>query len=449
MFGFMKPPPHIARLPKDQIDPYYKRLRWQIFAGIFIGYAGFYLLRKNFSLAMPFLIEQGYSKGDLSWALSATALAYGLSKFFMGNVSDRSNARLFLMLGLVLSAAISLVMGLVPWVLSSIMMIVALSFLNGWVQGMGWPPCGRVMVHWWSHKERGSVVSVWNVAHNVGGGLMAILAYYGLLRFGGDWHAVFYVPAMAAILVGLFAFITMRDTPQSVGLPPIEDYKNDYPPDYNAKKDEQEFSAKEIFFQYVFNNKLLWYIALANVFVYLIRYGILDWSPTYLKEAKQFTMDKSSWGYALYEWAGIPGTLLCGWVSDKFFGGRRGLTGVVFMVLTTIAVAVYWLNPAGHAGVDMAMLIAIGFLIYGPVMLIGLHALELVPKKAAGTAAGFTGMFGYIGGTAIGSPIIGYLTDHFGWDSAFIFMIAGSLLAIFFLILTLASEKRVDKTVAA
>ncbi len=234
MLGFMKPPPHIERLPVERADPIYRKLRFQIFAGIFIGYAGYYLLRKNFSLAMPFLVEQGYTKGQLSWALSATALAYGLSKFFMGNVSDRSNARVFLALGLILSAAISLTMGLFPIVLSSLFLIVALSFINGWVQGMGWPPCGRVMVHWWSHKERGSVVSVWNVAHNVGGGMMAILAYGGLLSFGGDWHAVFYVPAVTAIFVALFAYFTVRDTPQSVGLPPIEEYKNDYPPDYNA-----------------------------------------------------------------------------------------------------------------------------------------------------------------------------------------------------------------------
>lgn len=46
--------------------------------------------------------------------------------------------------------------------------------------------------------------------------------------------------------------------------------------------------------QYVLPNKLLWYIAFANVFVYLLRYGILDWSPTYLSEVKHFTVNKSS-----------------------------------------------------------------------------------------------------------------------------------------------------------
>lgn len=133
--------------------------------------------------------------------------------------------------------------------------------------------------------------------------------------------------------------------------------------------------------QYVLPNKLLWYIAIANVFVYLLRYGILDWSPTYLKEVKHFALDKSSWAYFLYEYAGIPGTLLCGWMSDKVFRGNRGATGVFFMTLVTIATIVYWMNPAGNPTVDMVCMIVIGFLIYGPVMLIGLHALELAPKK--------------------------------------------------------------------
>ena len=114
--------------------------------------------------------------------------------------------------------------------------------------------------------------------------------------------------------------------------------------------------------QYILPNKLLWYIAVANVFVYLLRYGILDWSPTYLKEVKHFALDKSSWAYFLYEYAGIPGTLLCGWMSDKVFKGNRGATGVFFMTLVTIATVVYWLNPPGNPGVDMACMIIIGFL---------------------------------------------------------------------------------------
>ena len=122
-------------------DATYRRLRWQIFAGIFVGYAGYYLVRKNFALVIPSLVEQGFSRGDLGVALAALSVAYGLSKFLMGSVSDRSNPRWFLPTGLLLSAAVMFVFGFADWATSSIAIMTALLFLNGWFQGMGWPPC--------------------------------------------------------------------------------------------------------------------------------------------------------------------------------------------------------------------------------------------------------------------------------------------------------------------
>ena len=121
MIGIFKPAPHISRLADDRVDDHYKSLRWKIFFGIFIGYAGYYLVRKNFSLAMPFLIEeQGFSKGELGLALSAVSIAYGLSKFLMGNVSDRSNPRYFLMTGLLLSSLVMFLFGFTSWATQSI-----------------------------------------------------------------------------------------------------------------------------------------------------------------------------------------------------------------------------------------------------------------------------------------------------------------------------------------
>lgn len=440
MLKFLAPAPHKARLPDDQIDATYKRLRWQIFFGIFFGYAAYYLVRKNFALAIPYLQEEGFSKTDLGFALSAISIAYGFSKFISGSFSDRSNPRVFLALGLVLSGSVMMFMGLVPWATSSIAIMFILLFLCGWFQGMGWPPCGRTMVHWWSQKERGTIVSVWNCAHNVGGGLPPLLFLLGMAIFN-DWHAAFYMPALGTFIVAVFAYIMMRDTPQSCGLPSVEEWKNDYPADYDKENSERELTAKEIFLTYVLPNKALWLIAIANVFVYLLRYGVLDWSPAYLAEVKGHGIDTSSWAYFLYEYAGIPGTLFCGWVSDKIFKGNRGLTGVVFMLMVTIATTVYWLTPPGSPNLDMFCMITIGFLIYGPVMLIGLHALELSHKKAAGTAAGFTGLFGYLGGSVIASAVIGWTVENFGWDWGFSLLIGGSALAVVLLIIVTITEK--------
>jgi OPA family glycerol-3-phosphate transporter-like MFS transporter len=160
MIGFLKPPPHRSQLPDEQVDATYTRLRYQVYIGIFVGYAGYYLVRKNFTLAMPHLVELGFSKTELGFALSGVAIAYGLSKFIMGSVSDRSNARNFMAAGLVMSSLVMIAMGLVPAATASVSVMFLLLLANGWFQGMGWPPCGRTMVHWFSASERGTKMAL-------------------------------------------------------------------------------------------------------------------------------------------------------------------------------------------------------------------------------------------------------------------------------------------------
>jgi OPA family glycerol-3-phosphate transporter-like MFS transporter len=456
MFFSLKPAPHKPQLPEEQIDPTYRWLREQVFIGTMVGYSGYYLVRTNFSLAMPLLGEQGYSKTQLGIASSALALSYGISKFLMGNVSDRSNVQKFLPLGLLLSALVCAFLplgfflstgictffGLSPSATTTftIVALYCILFLLGWFQGMGWAPCGRTMVHWFSASERGLRMAIWNVAHNIGAGLMALPTRLGLFLFVGYWGSIFYIPALIACLFAIAAFFLLRDTPQSCGLPSIEQYKNEYPENYTASF-EKEMSSREIFFTYVFNNRLLWYIAVANAFIYLIRFGVVTWAPTYLVEVKGYAIDKAGWAYFAYEWAGIPGTLLCGWMSDWFFKGQRAPATILYLVLVAAAIAVYWLHPPGQTWMVTASLIAIGFLIYGPVMMIGLHALELVPKKAAGTAAGLTGLFGYLFGTMSANIVIGWVVDYFGWDGSFILLIASCFAAMFFVALTWKPKK--------
>ena len=153
MWKLLQPPAHKPEIDAAKVDSRYRSLRLQVFAGIFIGYAGFYLVRKNFSMAIPELGNLGFDTSELSIVLSMNAVAYALSKFLMGSVSDRSNARVFLPLGLVL-ASLSMMFMIIPVTLLgperrelAIIVMAVLNFLVGWFNGMGWPPCGRVMTH--------------------------------------------------------------------------------------------------------------------------------------------------------------------------------------------------------------------------------------------------------------------------------------------------------------
>ncbi|GAA0731970.1 glycerol-3-phosphate transporter [Clostridium oceanicum] len=441
MIGFLKPAPHIERLPQSKIDSTYKRYRIQVFLSIYIGYAMYYFVRSNFSIAKSYMMTQlGFSKTELGIIASGLGIAYGISKFVMGSFSDRSNPKYFLALGLILSGLANLCLG----VTSSIPILFILMTINGWVQGMGWPPCGRTMTHWFSDKERGVKMSIWNTAHNVGGGLIATIAVLGVNIFGGSYKGAFYFPGIIAIATGILFMVFAKDTPQSVGLPPIEEYKNDYPEfEVEVKDREKELTAKEILFKYVLNNKFLWIIAIANLFVYLVRYGVLNWAPVYLEQVRGFDKSQAGWAFALFEYAAIPGTIIVGWISDKIFHGRRAPVGVFCMIGVAIATFIYWKSTSLLA-IDIA-LASVGALIYGPVMLIGVSALDLVPKKAAGTAAGFTGLFGYMGGAVLAEVLLGTIFDKFGWDGGFMLLIASCVFAIIFLSFTWNVHDRSEK----
>ena len=143
MLKFLKPAPFVKRLPEEEIAPTYKRYRIQIFISIYVGYLLYYFVRSNFALSKVYLIQQGFTKVEIGLVASALGLSYGISKFVMGNVSDRSNPRYFLAIGLILSGIVNLFLPNA----NNIAFMFILMLLNGWFQGMGWPPCGRIMTH--------------------------------------------------------------------------------------------------------------------------------------------------------------------------------------------------------------------------------------------------------------------------------------------------------------
>ncbi len=407
---WFRPAPPRPRLPDSEINRLYPRYRWQVFEAAFLAYAMFYLVRNNLS---PVQKEMGealvYTKSMIGDILAGTAIAYGIGKFVMGCFADRSDARKYIATGLLLSAGINFLFGAT----SNYWGHLILWTINGFVQGMGYGPCSRGLSHWYSAKERGTVFGVWNISHNVGGGIAGYLAAKCAEHWG--WQSAFYVPGIIATLGAIYLFWRMRDTPQSVGLPAVEEYKNDWPPD-EKEEHERELSARELLLKYILPNKMLWLLALANVFVYIARYAMVDWGPTYLKEVKGASLGEGGFSTTIIEFAGGAGMLTMGWLSDKL-GGRRARVSVIAMIPLLMAFYSIIIVPAEKLWIDMVLFGIIGFCVYVPVMFSGVMSLDLTSKKAVGTAAGFVGLFGYIGRTIEGKGI-GWLVEHHGWNVA-------------------------------
>ena len=425
LFQWFKPAPPIPRLPPAEVARLYPQYRWRVFEASFMAYAMFYIVRNNFA---PVSKEIGaalhYDKAMIGNILAGTAIAYGIGKFVMGYFADRSDARKYVAVGMLLTAVLNFIFGAT----TNYTVHFVLWTLNGFVQGMGYGPCTRGLSHWYSAKERGTVFGVWNISHNIGGGIAGLLAAKCAQYWG--WQSAFYVPGIIATLGAGYLFWRMRDTPQALGLPPVEEYKNDWPPD-EKEQHERELSFKEMFLKYILPNKMLWVLALANVFVYIVRYSLVDWGPTYLKEVRGASLVEGGFSTTVIEFSGAAGMLSMGWLSDKF-GGRRGRMSVLAMIPLLLATGGILVVPAKMLWLDMVLFAVIGFFVYVPVMFSGVMSLDLTSKKAVGTAAGFVGFFGYVGRVIEGKGL-GWLSQHHGWDAALWSIVICTLIAMILL----------------
>ena len=392
---------------------------WQnrILLSTIVGYALYYFVRKNLSIAMPVIeTDLGISKRDLGLFLTAHGLLYGVSKFANGIIGDRVSARWFMPLGLVICAAINVMFGLS----ASVVVFGVFWMLNGWFQGMGFPPCARLMTHWFSPSRLATKMSIWNSSHSIGAGIVLVLCGY-LAPI--DWRLCFFVPASIAFLGALALAVFLRDTPESIGMAPVEGTTVSA-----AHATEPVMSTLRTM---VFSNPYIWTLALANFFVYSVRYGILDWGPTFLKQARGIELSSAGWMVAAFELAGILGMLSSGWITDHVFAGRGARACLFYMSFCTVALVLFWLLPSQSPLVCGTLLFVAGFFIYGPQCLVGIAVANLATNRAAASAVGLTGLFGYCS-TILSGVGIGWLVEEYGWDAGFLLFtvcgIAGSFL---------------------
>jgi len=429
ILSIFKPAPIIPEI-KDQkkVDELYQYWRIRIFYSMFVGYALYYFTRKSFTFSMPGISQELFlDKSQLGILGSIFSLTYGTSKFVSGVISDRSNARYFMALGLFATGVINVLFGLS----SSLMMFAILWGMNGWFQGFGWPPCARFLMHWYSHSERGAWWSSWNVSHNIGAFLIPWVVG-GALQYCG-WRCGMYIPGVVCMLGALFLVNRLRDTPQSLGLPNIEKYRNDYLDKKHPAEEEKDLTWKELLFDYVLSNPYIWLLGVSYLFVYVVRTAVNDWTALYLIEEKQYSILGGNGVVSLFEIGGLVGSVAAGWSSDKFFKARRGPVNALFALGMVAATLLFWWVPPGYAVLDSAGVFLLGFAIFGPQMLIGVAAAELSHKKAAATATGFIGFIAYIGAALAGYPL-GKITQDWGWGGYFITLISCSLISLLLLL---------------
>ncbi|MFM2481948.1 MFS transporter family glucose-6-phosphate receptor UhpC [Celerinatantimonas sp. YJH-8] len=413
MFGFLRSgPEYNAHSPQHEIAQRYRYWRFHIMVNMYIGYVAFYLTRKSFNYAAPDMIaDLGLDKSDIGLMSTAYYITYGLSKFFSGILSDQSNPRYFMGIGLIMTGIINIFFGLAQ----SLPIFIALWVGNAFFQGWGWPACSKLLTTWYARSERGLFWAIWNTTHNVGAVVIYLMVI--IVATHDHWRNGFIVPGIIAIVVGLILTYRLRDKPTTLGLPTIGQWRQD-PIQLEQENYKPNLSFRDILLHYVLENKYLWLLGSSYILVYIVMVAINDWGNLYLIEQKGYDLTTANATLTLFELGGFIGCLVAGWGSDVVFKGNRGPMNLIYSIGIFMSVTALWVMPLNDVIFQATLFFCLGFFVCGPQMLIGMAAVECSHKNAAGAATGFVGLFAYIGASIAGYPLA-LVLDKFHWNAFF------------------------------
>uniref|UniRef100_I3JZC8 Solute carrier family 37 member 4b n=1 Tax=Oreochromis niloticus TaxID=8128 RepID=I3JZC8_ORENI len=391
----------------------YGYYRLVIFICMFIGYSLYFFNRKTFSFVMPSVMEEiELDKDDLGLITSSQTMAYAISKFISGVLSDKISARWLFSIGLFLVGGINVVFS---WS-STVSMFSLLWFINGLGQGCGWPPCGKVLRKWYEPSQFGTWWSVLSCSMNLAGSLGPILV--SVLLHYYDWRTIL---TMSGIFCAAFSFVCLvfvKNEPKDVGLPSME---------AAAKKGAKGGNSESTLSEFLLS-PFLWVLSLGYLVVFGVKTAATDWGQLFLMQEKGQTALMGSTYMSALEVGGFVGSLTSGFISDRAVA-RKGLGtygnprhGLLIVMMAGMYVSMYLFRVTITPEIPKIWILFLGamfgFSSYGPVALFGVIASESAPSNFCGTSHAVVALMANVGAFMAGLPFSTIAKQH-SWDMAF------------------------------
>lgn len=415
-------------------------LQLRAFSLTWLCYASYYLTRKNLAVVKSRLhTDLGVSTFELATLDTAYLIAYAVGQFLSGAVGDRIGSRRLLTVGLLGSATTALVFGL-----SSTFFPMFVAFaINGIFQSTGWSGNLKAIQPFLHTRYRGRVMGFWSTNYQVGGLAATALATYLLVHFG--WRSAFTLPALWVLGMGVAIYLLLIEKPEDRGLPPVEVEARSK---LLASSESNPNPAANITLFQLLGEPLMLTLGGAYFGLKLIRYSLLFWLPFYLRQHFHYSESQAGYLSLPFEIGGIVGSVVVGWVSDRYFRTQR-LRAAAFSVLLLGSALYFYQAMGGGSLLGNALLLgAVGFLLFGPDSLLsGTVAQELGGSQATGSVAGVINGIGSVG--AIFSPmLVAWISGRFGWSALFYGFVVVTLLASLLIAVGQALQARLAATSA-
>ncbi|MCA9411501.1 MAG: MFS transporter [Candidatus Omnitrophica bacterium] len=383
--------------------------RWKVLIATYFGYAGFYLVRKVFTLCKTTLVEDygmGYDSVANIW--TAYLVAYMIGQFLNSFIGRKKGPRFLLLGGLGISIGINIVFGFA----NSYETFLGFMFFNGLVQAAGWPGSVGGIAEWLRKKERGTIMGFWSTNYLVGNILVKSVGGYLLLHFSekmGGHYGVRYAflgCTLLAFAIWWLLFFWQRDKPQDVGLEPIVDHHG--PSESSVEASVAEHVSFAEYLRLIFN-PIVPLMGCSYFCIKFLRYALDSWLPTFL-DLQGMDVGRASYYSSIFDWMGLAGSIVAGIALDRIFRGRWDRLCWVMgvgMIVGYLAVVEYGGHPVALA-VCFGM---VGFMLYGPdTLLCGAASVIVAGERNAVAVAGLVNGIGSIG-PVVQEQVIGRLLE--------------------------------------
>ena len=398
------------------MNPKLRQWRYRVFAATWLSYFGFYFCRKPFFVAKAQFQESfGWDEVMSSNITVAYLIAYAIGQFLAGWAGNRFGPRRVLLAGMGVSIACNVVFGFAsaPSLFAGVLIVLGFAQATGWSNNVG------TMANWFQRSERGTVMGVWATNFQVGGvAATALAGFIAASRYG--WRGSFFAGATVLGLIWLFFWFNMRNSPADIGVAGLEDFGED-----DGTTTEHIGADAPWTHQLMLNIGL---IGLFYFFVKFIRYAIWSWAPLLLKQEYGMEIDEAAYISTLFDLGGVAGVFLCGYLSDRWFGGRRAAISALFIVGMILSCGL--LYTVGSQGVMLfaVCMTLIGFSLYGPdALMSGAGAMDVGSAKKAVVAAGVINGMGSFGGV-LQEVILGRVLKNGDASQVFAVLLGSALL---------------------
>ena len=422
--------PASVKVPPEEAPGEYRRLRNRTFWGVTAAYAHYYVCRMAMAVVKQPLIDGDIlNAAQLGIIGSAFYFVYAAGKFANGFIADYCNIRRFMATGLLISTVVNLIMGVLglahgSWGFSSAILFFVFAVVwgvNGYCQSMGAPPGVISLSRWFPLNRRGTFYSILSATPYLG---KSISVYaLGLVVAVIGWEYGFIFSAIAGVIGSAIILIFVSDTPESKGLPSVQELSGE-----EVLKTDT-LPTKEIQ-KMVVRHPGIWIIALSSAFVYITQHAVSEWGVLFLQKGKDYSLVSATEIIAFSEAFGIAGTVLAGWLSDRVFKGNRLIPVLLSGIVCFLSLAGFLLTKGSYAMNIVyvsAFSLSIG-VVYCTVA--GLMALDIVPRKATGSALGMVGLASY-GAAGIQNVVSGFMigAGDFDFLPVSVFWMAACLLS--------------------